>query len=690
MRADYRAEIDGLRAFAVLSVVLYHAFPAGLTGGFIGVDVFFVISGYLITSHIFASLDDGRFSFANFFGRRIRRIFPALVLVMAVSVIFGWFALLEEEFQQLGKHVASGAAFIVNFILVGESGYFDAAADTKPMLHLWSLAVEEQFYIVWPLVLWLAWRQRINLLGITLLVAVLSFYFNLRYVATNPTGVFFWPYGRFWELLSGSALAWLMLYKRDALDRAKARVHAFIGRMIPLGGPAGQTALVDHAMGLGGLCLLIYGFVGITSDVPFPSVWALVPVCGAILIIAAGSVAWSNRIFMMNPVAVWFGLISYPLYLWHWPILSFLRIVESGETPHRDARIAAVVLAIGLSWLTVRFVERPLRFGRGNVRLKITGLAGAMVCVGLAGFVVSRTDYAGTRTLDDLVIKRPGAEHIIGPSSRWYEGQEGWLFLGNSIDNTVAKLKLASPPEPEDVDEKLQLFANLAGAAARTDTPVALLVGPNKSTIYPEFLPEGVEPSETRYVSYFTEPLKAVANLVVVDPLQDLLRAKEEAGLLYYRTDTHWNDKGAFLAFSVLAERMGWPVPRVSFEAGAPYAGDLITMSQLGDFPVATGDNWQVEWAGEPELNVTPLPEQPTSSFGRAEIVSNASPLSEKTVWIVGDSYTHAIRAFFDATFREVRYVGHWNSKLRTLPEELLGAEKKPDAIVVVRVERSS
>lgn len=206
-RLAYRAEIDGLRAFAVLSVVLYHAFPTALTGGFTGVDVFFVISGYLITSHIFTSLEEGRFSFLNFFGRRIRRIFPALILVMASTLVFGWFALTSEELRQLGKHIASGAAFIVNFILVGESGYFDNAADTKPMLHLWSLAVEEQFYIVWPIILWLAWRQGFNLLWVTVLVSVASFYFQVRFVASKPTEVFFWPFGRFWELLSGSALA---------------------------------------------------------------------------------------------------------------------------------------------------------------------------------------------------------------------------------------------------------------------------------------------------------------------------------------------------------------------------------------------------------------------------------------------------------------------------------------------------
>ena len=276
----YKAEIDGLRAFAVLSVVLYHAFPALLTGGFIGVDVFFVISGYLITGHIFASLDQDKFSFRNFFGKRIRRIFPALILVMASALIFGWFAMLSEELQQLGKHIASGAAFIVNFILVGESGYFDTAADTKPMLHLWSLAVEEQFYIVWPVVLWLAWWRRFNLFWITALVAVASLYLNLRFVDSQPTEVFFWPFGRFWELLSGSLLAWLMLYKRDEFDRAKMRVDTFLGRAVPSWIASGRIALTENALAFGGLCLLIWGFAEISSDLPFPSLWALVPVCG--------------------------------------------------------------------------------------------------------------------------------------------------------------------------------------------------------------------------------------------------------------------------------------------------------------------------------------------------------------------------------------------------------------------------
>lgn len=685
----YRAEIDGLRAFAVLSVVIYHAFPARLTGGFTGVDVFFVISGYLITAQIFTNLDEGKFSFLDFFQRRIRRIFPALILVMASSLIFGWFALVSEEFQQLGKHVASGAAFIVNFILVGESGYFDTAADTKPMLHLWSLAVEEQFYLIWPAVLWLAWRRRFSLIWITVLVAVASFYFNLRFVESNLTETFFWPFGRFWEMLSGSVLAWLMLYKRDVLDLAKMRVDTCIGSMVPLLFEHRKIAFTENAMALGGLSLLIYGFVEINPKLPFPSTWALVPVCGAILIIAAGATAWSNRIFMMNPVAVWFGLISYPLYLWHWPILSFFQIVKSGELPHRDARIIAVVLAIFLAWFAVRFVEKPLRFGRRNVHLKIVGLTGVMIFVGAAGLLISRTDFSESHTLEKLLIKRSGAEHIYGSSSRWYQGQEGWLFLGNAYDDTVAKLKLASPPDPANIEREANLFVNLAEAAETANTSVVLLIGPNKSTLYPEYLPSEIEPSERRYVTYFTERLDAISNMTVVDPVDDLLRMKENAGLLYYRTDTHWNNKGAFLAFSVLADRMGWPVPSVSFEADTPHTGDLIDISELEDFPMTTGDNWQIEWASEPDIETKPLMNQPETPFGRIEIVMNNAPLSEQTVWVIGDSFTNAIAPYINATFQEVHYLGHWNSKLHTLPQDLASAEEKPDLIIVIRVERS-
>jgi peptidoglycan/LPS O-acetylase OafA/YrhL len=174
----YRADIDGLRAIAVLSVVCFHAFPVRLKGGFIGVDIFFVISGYLISTIIFDNLERDSFSFVEFYSRRIKRIFPALLLVLIACLAFGWFALLADEYKQLGKHIAAGAGFVSNFVFWNESGYFDNAAETKPLLHLWTLGIEEQFYIIWPLLLWAAWKRKFNLLTITLVIAIISFLFE--------------------------------------------------------------------------------------------------------------------------------------------------------------------------------------------------------------------------------------------------------------------------------------------------------------------------------------------------------------------------------------------------------------------------------------------------------------------------------------------------------------------------------
>lgn len=409
----YRSEIDGLRAFAVLSVVAFHAFPNWLKGGYIGVDVFFVISGFLITTHIFENLDKGEFSFTDFFGRRIRRIFPALILVMCCSLAFGWFALFHDEYAQLGKHIASGAAFITNFILASESGYFDNASETKPMLHLWSLAVEEQFYIVWPFVLWLAWKRKFNLLTITILVAVFSFYLNFRYVKLHPSETFFWPLGRFWELLSGSILAWLFLYKTKVLSKFKLWIDNFLVRVIYSKAVDADGSTISNLMSFFGLILLAYGTICINESHYFTSKWTLIPVLGAVLVIASGSRAWLNRVFLMNPIAVWFGLISYPLYLWHWPILSFLHIIN-GEMPDRYVRIFAVLLSLLLAWITYHFIEKPIRFGnRKNIKSFL--LIGIFAFVGSIGLYIYKN---GGETPYNLKLK-----HISDAKSDWEYGK---------------------------------------------------------------------------------------------------------------------------------------------------------------------------------------------------------------------------------------------------------------------------
>lgn len=198
---QYRPDIDGLRAVAILSVVGFHAFPATIRAGFVGVDIFFVISGFLISTIIYGNLERNTFSFVEFYSRRIRRIFPALLIVLIASFVFGWFALLGDEYKQLGKHIAAGAGLVSNFVLRSEGGYFDTAAEAKPLLHLWSLGIEEQFYIVWPLLIWAAWKTRFNFLTITVSLALISFALNLRWVHKDAIIAFYSPQSRFWELL---------------------------------------------------------------------------------------------------------------------------------------------------------------------------------------------------------------------------------------------------------------------------------------------------------------------------------------------------------------------------------------------------------------------------------------------------------------------------------------------------------
>ena len=207
-KPTYRRDIDGLRAIAVLAVIGFHAFPAAVPGGFVGVDVFFVISGFLISTIVFGSLERGGFSYVDFYDRRIRRIFPALIIVLVATWIAGWRLLYPLEYANLGKHIASGAGFVSNFMLWRDSGYFDTGAEQKPLLHLWSLAIEEQFYLVWPLGLVLTWRfvkLRFALIGV---VALSSFGICVWLTGRDPVVAYYFPVTRFWELLMGAMLAY--------------------------------------------------------------------------------------------------------------------------------------------------------------------------------------------------------------------------------------------------------------------------------------------------------------------------------------------------------------------------------------------------------------------------------------------------------------------------------------------------
>ncbi len=379
---DYRPDIDGLRAVAVLSVVGFHAFPTVIPSGFMGVDVFFVISGFLITTIILNGLATDRFSFIDFYSRRIKRIFPALLLVMAISFVIGWFVLLPEELKQLGKHISAGAGFGSNFVLLNESGYFDNLSDTKPLLHLWSLGVEEQFYLIWPFILYLTWKVKKNYFAVIGIILAISFLLNVSRIHHHAISVFYSPQTRFWELLFGAGLASLMLNKTAVFSR--------------LLGDDRVRRNFESFLAIGGAMLLAFGYFALTKESRFPGWWALLPTIGACMMISAGSQAWLNRVLLSNRLMVWLGLISFPLYLWHWSLLSFARIMQ-GETPSVEIRLVSVALSVILAWLTFVFIEKPIRYGlllKFNKNFVTSTLILLMLITGIIGYnAYSRDGY---------------------------------------------------------------------------------------------------------------------------------------------------------------------------------------------------------------------------------------------------------------------------------------------------------
>ena len=389
LNPKYRTDIDGLRAIAVLAVVAFHAFPKVISGGFIGVDVFFVISGFLISTILYENLERNQFSLIDFYSRRIRRIFPALILVLVFCFALGWFVLLPDEYKQLGGHMAGGAGFVQNFILWNEADYFDNLAETKPLLHLWSLGIEEQFYIVWPVLLWIAYRLRANLLVLTILIGLISFGLNIYGVKDNGTGTFYSPQTRFWELLIGAALAYVTLHQQTPVGKWSIPTFSRIN-------PQTWASIRSIA----GAALLIAGLVLINKKSLFPGWWALLPTLGTALILSAGPHAWLNRTILSNKVLTWFGLISYPLYLWHWALLSFARILE-GQTPNEWIRAALVVISIALSALTYYFIEKPIRFGK-HLKSKTIILIVLMTIVGGVGYNTYKREGLGFRLPKDF------------------------------------------------------------------------------------------------------------------------------------------------------------------------------------------------------------------------------------------------------------------------------------------------
>lgn len=353
----YRPDIDGLRAVAVLPVVLYHTGVSGFSGGFVGVDIFFVISGFLITANIFTEIREKRFTIAGFYERRIRRIFPALFCTLLATLVVSAAIMMPMDFKSFCESLIATSLFSSNFFFWIKSGYFDPSAEVAPLLHTWSLAVEEQYYVIFPILMILLvgrvkyWRTIVAILFCASLTVSI---FEVRH---DPTGAFYLPWSRMWELLIGALLS---LEWFPALRNRNAR----------------------NALALIGLTLIVGAILLYSPTTRFPGEAALPPCVGAALILYANSLGPTlvGRLLSAKPL-VWVGLISYSLYLWHWPLLAFSHycLMRPFTPPEQALLFSGALLLAYLSW---RFVERPFRRGRGRPPLRL--FIGAAVSMALA------------------------------------------------------------------------------------------------------------------------------------------------------------------------------------------------------------------------------------------------------------------------------------------------------------------
>lgn len=341
---DYRREIDGLRALAVLPVILFHAGFETFSGGFVGVDIFFVISGYLITTIIIEELGQGRFSIVNFYERRARRIFPALFLVIFICIPFAWLWLLPNDMKNFSRSLVAIPVFASNILFWHESGYFDTSAELKPLLHTWSLAVEEQYYVFFPLFLILLWRfgkQRIFIL----LVAICIFSFALAQWGSlaRPAAAFFLLPTRAWELLIGAITAfYLSRTDRTEFNRSVGEIGGYLG-----------------------LVLILFSIFIYSKATPFPGFYALIPTVGSVLIVLfATQQTTVGKVILGNKAFVKIGLISYSAYLWHQPLFAFARhksLLESQSQPNENIFVFLTIVSLIIAYASRKYIENPFR-----------------------------------------------------------------------------------------------------------------------------------------------------------------------------------------------------------------------------------------------------------------------------------------------------------------------------------------
>ena len=401
---NYRREIDGLRALAVLPVILFHAGFETFSGGFVGVDVFFVISGYLITTIILAELEQGKFSIVNFYERRARRILPALFLVMLVCIPFALMWFFTNQLKDFSQSLVAVSVFASNILFWHESGYFDTAAELKPLLHTWSLAVEEQYYVLFPLFLMLFWKLGKRWILLTLgLLFVVSIVVAQWLAYAEPGAAFYLLPTRGWELLIGAFAAFYL---------SKANPKEFGKGLSELGGWLG-------------VALILYAVFAYSKATPFPGLFALVPTLGAVLIILFANQKNTVGKFVGNKIFVGVGLVSYSAYLWHQPLLAFFKYRNNGDLDKISASII-IVATFALAVLSLRYIETPVRTKKILVTrsaLFVSSISAILffIAVGIYG---NSTNYMGKRSTPNFLQEYESKSDYI--ADNFYLIAESW------------------------------------------------------------------------------------------------------------------------------------------------------------------------------------------------------------------------------------------------------------------------
>lgn len=401
---NYRREIDGLRALAVLPVILFHAGFETFSGGFVGVDVFFVISGYLITTVILAELELGKFSIINFYERRARRILPALFLVMLICIPFAWNWFFTNQLRDFSKSLVAVSVFASNILFWRETGYFDTAAELKPLLHTWSLAVEEQYYVIFPFFLMLFWKLGKRWILITLgLLFILSLSVAQWAAYAKPDVAFYFLPTRGWELLIGAfAAVYLSQGNREEFSKGLSEFAGWLG-----------------------VGLILYAIFAYSKATPFPGFYALIPTIGAVLIILFATIHTTVGRFVGNKAFVRIGLISYSAYLWHQPLLAFAKYRGYSEVDHFSA-VFIILVTFALAFFSWLYVENPIRNRRILVTRSSFFATSALtllffICVGFYGYKVN---YLGKRSTPKFLQEYESKSDYI--ADNFYLIAESW------------------------------------------------------------------------------------------------------------------------------------------------------------------------------------------------------------------------------------------------------------------------